>query len=138
VRLGSKEAATAFEAVARAFGEKVRVEPMLSSEYSVGAPDPDRAQKEVRAIVSLSPSTEGFSGARQGSRSISTMTRLASRVARIWLKPEDYAAIGYELRAGDRIVFIERPAEPPHSVAREPVASERGDVVVHLVVEGSI
>lgn len=136
MRLGGTIAATAFEAVARTFGESVRIEPLVSSEYAAAAADPDRAIATVRATVALSPATDGLEGRRRGSE-MQGFTRLALRDARIWFSPADYAGIGYGLRSGDRVVLVERPGEPPYLVAREPVASDRGDVSVDLTLEGS-
>lgn len=132
MRLGSGIAAAAFEAVASTFGESIRIEPLVSSEYAGAIADPGRAIATARATVALSPAIDGLEGrgaAMQG------VTRLAQREARIWFSPADYAGIGYELRSGDRVVLVERPSEPSYLVARAPVSSDRGDIMAYLVVE---
>lgn len=134
MRFNHHLAATAFRAVARTFGERIRVVPLLSSEYAAGVADPDRAQVNTRATVALTPKVDGFDGVRQG-RNIDTSTRFAERNASIWFPPAVYAAIGYGLRTGDRIVLVERAGSPAYSVARDPVSSDRGDVMVYLVEE---
>lgn len=134
MRLGNRAAATAFEAVARTFGEAIRIEPMVASEYATAVPDPGRPVKEARATVTLTPSVDNFDGARQGTK-LTTQTRFAQREARIWFAPDAYAAIGYVLRVGDRIVLIDRDGTPVYRVSRDPVSSDRGDVSVNLVEE---
>lgn len=134
MRFNHPAAATAFRAVARAFSERVRIVPLLSSEYAEGLADPDRAVVNTRATVALSPRVDDFDGVRQG-RNLDTNTRFAERNASIWFPPAVYAAIGYRLRTGDRIVLVERAGNPAYSVARDPVSSERGDVTVYLVEE---
>lgn len=135
MRFNSRIAATAFRAVARAFGEPVRIIPIVADEYRDAMLDPERPAVTTRATVSLTPVVEDFDGARQGA-GVATNTRFAMREASIWFPPHVYAAIGYGLRYGDRVTFPERPGEPPYSVAREPVFSDRGDVFVELVQEG--
>lgn len=135
MRAGSSIAAAAFRAVANAFGEAIRIVPMISDEYTENSPDPERAPVDTRATVSLSPSVDNIDGARQG-RKIGSTTRFAGRDASIWFPPDVYAGIGYCLRPGDLIILVERAGEPHYSVAREPVSSDRGDVAVHLVLEG--
>lgn len=135
MRFNHAAAATAFRAVARAFGEAVRIEPIVSSEYADPIPDAERAPVDARATVSLSPTVKTFDGQRQGTK-INTMTRFAERTASIWFPPADYAAIGYALRAGDKVILVERAGAPAYSVARDPVSTDRGDVYVYLV-EGS-
>lgn len=134
MRLNHHLAATAFRAVARTFSERVRVVPLLSSEYAEGVADPDRAPVNTRATVALSPRVDDFDGVRQG-RNLDTNTRFAERNASIWFPPAVYAGIGYRLRTGDRVVLVERAGQPAYSVARDPVSSDRGDVSVYLVEE---
>lgn len=133
MRLGSNIAAAAFEAVAGTFGETVRIEPMVSSEYIEAAPDPDRATALSRSVVSFTPTTDGLDGRRSGSN-MQGVTQVAHRAATLWITPADYAAIGYDLRSGDRVVLVERPGTPGYRVARAPVWSDRGDVTVYLIV----
>jgi len=136
MRFNSIAARTAFRAVQREFGEFVRILPRISSEYTDDAPDPDRSPTQPFVVVSLTPTTENFDGSRQGSK-INTSTRLSMREAAIWFTPAAYAALMYELREGDRVVMIERPNEPPYKVSRAPETSDRGDVVVSLVLDGN-
>lgn len=132
MRFNHRTAAAAFRAVAGAFSEPIRIEPKAASEYSMAADDPARAPVDTRATVALSPAIESFNEQRQGGKA-STSARFAVREARMWFPPDTYAAIGYPLRPGDRIVFTDRPDEPAYSVARDPVSSDRGDVTVYLV-----
>lgn len=135
MRFNHAAAATAFRAVARAFSEAVRVEPLVSSEYAEAQPDPEREAVETRATVALSPSVDNFGGVRQGTQ-IQTSTRFQGCDASVWFPPSVYAGIGYALRTGDRVVLVERDGAPSYLVEREPVASDRGDVYVYLVREG--
>jgi hypothetical protein len=133
VRYNHPYAATAFRAVAKVFGEAVRVEPMLpAGELKPAAPDPNRAQVTTRGVIALSPTVSDFEGVRQG-RSIDTSARVAERRASVWFDLSDYAAIGYALKPGDRVVLVTRPGAPAYVVARDPVSSDRGDIHVHLV-----
>ena len=134
MRFNHHLAATAFRAVARTFSERIRVVPLISSEYADGVTDPDRAAVDTRAVVALSPKVDDFDGVRQG-RNLDTNTRFSERNASIWFPTSVYAAIGYRLRPGDRIVLVERADQPAYSVARDPVSSDRGDVAVTLVEE---
>lgn len=134
MRFNHNIAAAAFRAVARTFSERIRVVPLISSEYAAGIADPDRETVDTRATVALSPKVDDFDGVRQG-RNLDTNTRFAERNASIWFPPTVYAAIGYRLRTGDRIVLVERAGSPTYSVARDPVSSDRGDVTIRLVEE---
>lgn len=136
MRLNSLAARTAFRAVQREFGEVIRIKPQKSSDYTENLPDPDRPQVDLFAVVSLTPTTDNLDGSRQGTK-INTTTRFTQRSAAIWLRPEVYAAIGYELQEGDRVDLIQRPSEPPYLVSRAPESSDRGDIVVSLVLDGN-
>lgn len=130
MRLNHPSAAIAFRAIARAFGETVRIEPMVSSEYAEAVVDTSRPVTTVRAAVALSPSVSSLDGIRGTST-------LGLREARIWITPSDYVGIGYELRSGDRVILVERPSEPAYIVTRAPESSDRGDVTAYLVIEKS-
>jgi len=134
VRFGSNIAATAFRAVARTFSEPIRIEPLVSSEYAEAAPDPARTIVLTRATVALTPTVDGLEGRRRGS-DMQGVTTLAQRKAMIWFPPAVYSSIGYELRAGDRVVLVDRPGLPRYLFSREPVSSDRGDVAAYLVIE---
>jgi len=134
MRFNHPAAATAFRAVARIFGEVVRIEPLVASEYAVAVADNDRPAVAVRATVALSPTVDGLEGARRGGE-FQGMTRLAQREARIWITPNDYAAIGYDLRVSDRVILVDRAGAPSYRISRRPEISDRGDVMVHLVAE---
>lgn len=135
MRFNHPAAAAAFKAVARTFGEGVRIVPLMASEYTVAEPDALRAPANTRATIALTPAVQPMDGARGGSQ-IGTSTRIAGQRATAWFPPDVYAGIGYELRHGDRIIFTERPGRPAYTVSREPVRSDRGDVTVYLVQEG--
>lgn len=134
MRLGSSIAARAFAALDRTLGEPVRVVPRLVSDYGPALPDPDRSATDTRAVVALTPKTGDLEGARHGTN-INTGSRVSVRSATLWLRPSAYAAIGYEVREGDQIVLTERMNEPAYTVARNPVLSDRGDVMITLVVD---
>lgn len=136
MRLNSHAARTAFTAVQSAFGEVVQIEPLIQSDFSGDLADPSRKIVKVYAVVALTPKTDILDGSRQGSK-INTTTRFTQRDAAIWLRPEVYAAISYELREGDRVRMIKRPNEPPYKVSRAPESSDRGDIIVTLVLDGN-
>ncbi|UVV66758.1 hypothetical protein [Brucella anthropi] len=136
MRLDSIAARTALRAVQRELGEFVRVTPRIHSDYSEPSPDPDRLIVEVFVVVSLTPETAPLDGSRRGTK-INTSTRLSQREAAIWFDPSTYEALKYELREGDQIHLIERPNEPPYEVSRAPESSDRGDVIVSLVLDGN-
>ncbi|KAB2666799.1 hypothetical protein F9K91_02345 [Brucella tritici] len=136
MRPNSIAARTALRAVQRELGEFVRVVPRIQSDYSEPSPDPDRRIVDVFVVVSLTPETAPFDGSRRGTK-INTSTRLSQREAAIWFDPTIYEALKYELREGDQILLIERPNEPPYEVSRAPESSDRGDVIVSLVLDGN-
>lgn len=134
MRLNSRMVAVAHAAIANTFGETVRISPMVSTEYSEGA-DATRPVIEIRAVVALTPDVEAIGGARQGSK-INSTTRFATRSASLWLSAAAYAGLGYDVQRGDRVYLIERAAEPPYVLSREPTKTDRDDVHIHLVREG--
>lgn len=134
MRSRSSIAATAFAAVARTFGEPIRIEPLLQSEYAEASPDPDRAVVTTSAVVALTPAVDGIEGRRRGG-DLQGTTTLALRKAMIWFPPAVYEGLGYALRPGDRIVLSDRPGQPRYLVEREPASSDRDDVAVYLVLE---
>lgn len=136
MRFNHPAAAAAFRAVARTFGEAIRVIPLQASEYTEAMPDASRAPVDTRAVVALSPMTEPFDGARSGPGKVNTMMRLAVRRASVWFPADVYGSIGYALRIGDKIVMTDRPGRPTYTVSREPISSDRGDVAINLVQEG--
>lgn len=136
MRFNSFAARTAFRAVQREFGEVVRIEPRKEADYTDALPDPSRPARQLTAVVALTPTVDKFEGSREGSK-INTGLRVSVREATIWLPPDTYAAIGYGLREGDRILLIERPQEPSYKISRAPETSDRGDVVITLVVDGN-
>lgn len=135
MRINSPIARTAFRAVRKTFGETVRVVPMVQSEYAEGIADQERPVKDIDAIVTLTPSVEDFSGARDTGK-IRTMTRLSSREASVWIAPEIYATIGYDLREGDGVVLVDRGNEP-FIISRVGEPSDRGDFVLNIVQDGN-
>lgn len=136
MRFNSIAARTAFMAVRREFGEYVRVIPRLQTDYSDAVIDPTRPVTDVFVVVALTPVTEPLDGSRRGTK-INTSTRLSQREAAIWFDPAIYAALKYDLREGDQIILKERTNEPPYQVSRAPESSDRGDIVVLLVLDGN-
>lgn len=136
MRFNSFAARTAFRAVQREFGEYVRIIPRKQSDYSDAVPDPTRPLTDIFVVVALTPVTEPLDGSRRGAK-INTSTRLSQREVAIWFDPALYAALKYDLREGDRVLLKERPKEPPYQVSRAPVSSDRGDIIVSLVLDGT-
>lgn len=136
MRFNSPAARTAFGAVRREFGEYVRIIPRKQSDFSDGIPDPDRPVVDAFVVVALTPETASFGGSRQGTK-INTLTRFSEREAAIWFDPSIYAALQFDLCEGDQVLLIERTNEPPYKVSRAPISSDRGDVVVSLVLDGN-
>ncbi len=136
MRLNSLAVRTAFKAVQREFGEVVQIEPLKQGDFSDELSDPSRIIVRVYAVVALTPKTDILDGSRQGSK-INTTARFSQRDAAIWLCPEVFAAIPYELREGDRVRMIQRPNEPPYKLSRAPESSDRGDIVISLILDGN-
>ncbi|MBK3745882.1 hypothetical protein G3A39_42795 [Paraburkholderia aspalathi] len=126
----------AFRAIARATGETVRIEPRISSEYADAEADPDRPIREVTATVAFTPVTDNLDGSRQGTK-INTTARFSQRSASIWLTPNLYNGLGFEIVEGDAVVMVKRPKEPKYVVSRDPIFSDRGDVSILLVMDGN-
>lgn len=130
MRLNDPRALAVFRAVERAFGEPVRVEPQVENQHTGKKPDPDRAAIATRATLAISPSVVPFDGNPIGTR-INTGSRVVTQDVSAFFRPETYAALGYDLMPGDRVFAIERDAA--FTVTRDPVSSDRGDIVVYLV-----
>lgn len=136
MRLNSSKAAMAFKAIARTFGEVVRIEPLIEAEYTEPKADPNRPVMEITAVVALTPVTDSFDGSRHGNK-INTGSRLSQRSATIWITPSAYASLGYALLVGDAVKLIGRQCDEHYLVARDPVISDRGDISVYLTTDGN-
>lgn len=136
MRLSSARARGALAAIARTFGERIRIEPRVPGEFSEAAPDPNRPPADAIAVVTLTSTTAGFDGSRQG-RSTETMTRYTKRRAQAWLTPDSYGGLSFAPRPGDYVTLLSRPDEPRFEIARDPQVSDRGDCSLHLVMDGN-
>lgn len=133
MRLGSALAQLAFADIRRAFGESVRIQPAIASEYADAAPDPNRPVRTVDVVVAFTPNTDQVDGAKK----ISTHGSLAMRRGAIWFTPAEYAALGYEVRVGDMATLADRAGAPRYQITSPPVASDRGDIAVNIVLDAN-
>lgn len=110
------------------FGEGIRVEPQAGDgNYSAGA-DPARPVREnVRAIVGRAPIAKGvdYSGTTRNGPPVATSP------AEVWLDRAAYAALGYAITRGDRIVLTGEAGAPCFTVASA-LPGDNGDVRIIL------
>jgi|GEM_PF-1599049 len=109
------------------FGEGIRIEPMLSGNYSTG-PDPSRPVRTTRATISRAPSVVSINYPATNR----TSADAAMAPVEVWLDRAAYGALGYTLRKGDNIVFTDETGEPRFSVAAVH-NSDHSDIRVPLV-----
>lgn len=129
MRLGSALAGRAFAAIERAFGERVRIQPMEVGEYADASPDGERGTKDTTAVVAFTPSTSGPDGLG-GSN-----TRLGLRRGVIWLTPAAIKSLCYTIKVGDHAILRDRPGCPRYQITSPPTPSDRGDFAVDIVLE---
>lgn len=134
MRLNSGLVNGSLRLLSQTFGEPVRITPRKESEYSGSSLDASRAPVDVRAIVALTPMTEAVDGLRRGGP-IPMTGRRTARAATIWINPTAYAAIGYDIAPGDAVTLLERSKEALYRVSVYPEFSDRGDAVIHLILD---
>jgi hypothetical protein len=94
-------------ALDRAFAETIRLMPMRPGGYAEAVPDPDRAERQVLAIITERPERTRTVDNAVG-RDFDRMFVMAGTVASI-----DAARLGDEWpKVGDRVVALERPQTP--------------------------
>ena len=95
----------------RVFAETVRLVPMRAGGYAAGVPDPDRAARQVPAIITETPGrmhTVENSVGRDFDRTVV----MAETIASI-----DQARLGAELpKVGDLVIAIDRPDTPSFEI----------------------
>jgi len=114
------------------FGEAVRIEPRVASQYTERATDPTRPAKDVVAVVSFGIASDNFIGQRTGVR-IDTSSKIALRTAEVWMSAASYAALGYEVQKQDAVVMTDQAGQPVYSVSR--VTPDAGGVTLILTGE---
>lgn len=95
----------------RVFAETVRIVPIRAGGYAAGAPDPDRIEQQIPAILSETPKRMRAVENSVG-RDFDRMVAMADTVASI-----DPAMLGVDLpKVGDLIKAIDRPETPSFEV----------------------
>jgi hypothetical protein len=95
----------------RCFAETIRLLPMRAGGYAAGAPDPDRIERQVAAIITETPQRMRSVGNSVG-RDFDRMVVMADTVASI-----DQAKLGADLpKVGDLVVTIDRLDTPSFEV----------------------
>lgn len=98
-------------ALDRAFAETIGLVPMRPGGYAEATPDPDRAERQVLAIITERPERTRMSDNAVG-RDFDRMFVMADTVASI-----DAARFGDEWpKVGDRVVALERPQTPAFEI----------------------
>lgn len=98
----------------KAFGSRVRVRPQVAVQYKRPQPDPDRPVREVIAEFARTPSSERLvPGRAAGSTGASVVTAPATLV----LSAGSRAALGYDVRVGDRVDILDEPDRAAFAVA---------------------
>lgn len=117
-------------AVNRQWGEEIALQPAIPGEYTEWQPDPQRTETTVRGIFSSEFSSEDLRGERLKGE-FAGVGRIAVGESCVLLMAEVYASLGYQLRAGDRLVLIERSGKPSYVVsANHPL--DEGDALLVL------
>jgi hypothetical protein len=95
----------------RVFGETIRLVPMEAGGYTAGISDPDRAERQIPAIMTEAPRRMRMVENSVG-RDFERTVVMADTVASI-----DQAQLGPELpKVGDLVVAIDRPDTPSFEV----------------------
>ena len=95
----------------RVFAETIRIMPMRAGGYAAGVPDPDRAARQVPAIITETPrrmhTVENSIG-----RDFDRTVVMADTIASI-----DQAKLGAELpKIGDFVMAVDRPDTPTFEI----------------------
>lgn len=98
-------------ALDRAFAETVRLVPMRSGGYADAAPDLDRAERQVLAIITERPDRKRTVENAVG-RDFDRALVMAETVASI-----DAGRLGGEWpKVGDRVILLDRPDQPAFEI----------------------
>ncbi len=114
-------------------GEPVTIMPRAKVPRRGRGADTDREAGTVTGIFFLRAAEEPLEGARRGSDGRGTTT-FAAHEAEAWLSREAVAALGFQPREGDAVIFPDRSTEERWAVARTDL-SDIGDVKLCLVRE---
>ena len=109
-------AAHAGRVVDRLHGECVAVQPIIKSDYTEAAPDPNRAPKTVRGVFSLEFATSDLRGQRLKGE-FAGVGRAVVGATCLKITAEDYAAVGYEIKDGDHLTMTEQDDQPVYTVS---------------------
>ena len=116
----------ASSAVGRQFEEAVTVAPKGRGGYGFSGPDTLRPAKAVRAIVSISPQDEKFSGQNANGQILAGRS-IAGAQSSIWISGANMAKLGYDLRKDDVFTLTSRPGQPRYRIEDKPT-NDLGDV----------
>lgn len=98
-------------ALDRAFAETIRLVPMRPGGYAEAVPDPDRAERQVLAIITERPDRKRTVQNAVG-RDFDRAIVMADTVASI-----DVMRLGSEWpKVGDRVILLDRPDQPAFEI----------------------
>lgn len=117
------------------FGGRVRITPRnQAGQYDDPSIDPSRPEQVVLGHFARDPATGDFRGSVIGTE-VRGGTRLSfnGETTVLWTGAA-YASIGYELRKGDILTFLDEPGEPAFSIVKDPHRQGQ-DVEINLAGE---
>ena len=125
--------ALAGRVVERLHSELVAVQPLIEGEYTGGAIDPNRPPVDTKGCFAREFSTEDLRGQRLKGE-FAGVGRVAAGASSLQIMSATYAAIGYEIRRGDRVTLSGRSGAPSYIVSvNHPI--DGGDRLLILTAE---
>lgn len=85
--------------------------------YTAPGPDPARAQHTTRGVVTTGVARAKLDGGRRGGE-LQGFTQLTGETVELWLTSAAYAAVGYEILAGDHVRLDGRPGQPVYAIVQ--------------------
>lgn len=95
------------DALDAAMGERIRILPRVPVQWrGQPGPDPQRPTMDIIGRYRSKPSVSELEGNREGSRFMS-MTRITDADHTIRISPEQFALLGYAIKANDGVMLLE-------------------------------
>ncbi|MCA1776049.1 MAG: hypothetical protein LC676_10700 [Loktanella sp.] len=98
-----------------AFAETGVITPREREQYTSGANDSVRPGATVFGVYTSTPGSEGVGG--PSSKERDGVTALTSEAGEFWITAARAAALGYEIKRGDRIQLTDRAGAPKYTIA---------------------